>query len=445
MQDRFGLPVTCDAPAALSRYIEAVDLLLSANHGAAERLDAALALAPDFALAHAARARLLQMYARPAEAKAAAAEARRLAAAVSRRERGHIEAVALAVDGRGADAMAQVERHVAEFPRDALPLSLALGVYGLLGFSGRVDHHEAQLALLQGLASKWDADWWFLTYLGWALVETGAPARGVPLIDRALELNPRNAHGAHARAHAFYELGEAAAGHDFVGAWLPAYDRQSQLHCHLTWHQALFALQLGNTDTALALYADAIRPEVATSPPLFSLADAASLLWRLGLYGHPVDAAAWQAVQALALRAFPHAGQAFADVHATLSAASTGATPEARIDELDALCAAGRLPAGTVVPALCRGLAALGAGRPDAAAALLAPALAEIARIGGSHAQRDVIEDSLIIAYLRAGDRAKAKAAMHRRAAHRATHLDEAWLGRIGKAGTPGLGTERAV
>ena len=432
MQDRFGLPVTCDAPAALSLYVEAVDLLLSANHGAAERLDAALALAPGFALAHIAKARLLQMYARPVEAKAAAAEARRLAAAANPRERGHVEAVALAVEGRGAEAMAQVERHAAEFPRDALPLSLALGVYGLFGFSGRIDHHEAQRALLQSLAPSWGEDWWFLTYLGWSLVETGEPAKGVPLLDRGLDLNPRNAHGAHARAHAFYELGEAQAGHDFVAGWLPAYDRQSQLHCHLTWHQALFALQLGDAETALALYRDAIRPEVAASPPLFTLADAASLLWRLGLYGRTVDAAAWGPVQALAAQAFPHAGLAFADVHATLSAASTGAATEPRIDALDGLQAAGRLPAGAVVPALCRGLAALGAGRPAEAAALLEPALAETARIGGSHAQRDVIEDSLIIAQLRAGDRAKAMAALRRRSAHRAGHLDEAWLGRIG-------------
>ncbi|MEQ9640726.1 MAG: tetratricopeptide repeat protein [Alphaproteobacteria bacterium] len=428
-QDRFGLPVNCDQPAAVALYTEGLDLLLSANAGAAERLDAALAEAPDFALAHAARARLAQMYAQPAVAREHAGIARKQAR--GEREQGHVEAIALAVEGRAGDAMAQVARHARDFPRDALPLSLALGVYGLLGFSGRVDHHEAQRDLLESVAHGWDEDWWFLTYLGWSYAETFDPAKGAPLLDRALELNPRNAHAAHARAHAYYEAGEAAAGRDFVAAWLPDYDRDSQLHCHLTWHTALFALQLGDVDAALALYDDAIRPDVATSPPLFTLADAASLLWRLAAYGQTVDTAAWGPVAALAGNAFPHAGLPFADVHATMAAAAAGADVAARIAEIDALVAAGKLAAGPVVPALCRGLAAFDAGEPDRAVAILEPALSELARIGGSHAQRDVIEDTVIIGYLRAGQNQAAAEALERRTRHRAGHLDADWLGRI--------------
>lgn len=428
-QDRFGLPVDCDSPAAVALYIEGLDLLLSANAGAVERLNGALDLAPDFALAHAAKARLAQMYAQPSVAREQANIARQKAN--GDREQGHVEAIALVIEGRGGDAMAQVASHAKAFPRDALPLSLALGVYGLLGFSGRADHHEAQRDLLESVAHGWDDDWWFLTYLGWSYAETGDPAKGAPLLDKALELNPRNAHAAHARAHAYYEAGEAATGRDFVAAWLPGYDRESQLHCHLTWHTALFTLQLGDVDAALALYDDAVRPDVATSPPLFTLADAASFLWRLTAYGNDVDAKAWAQVDKLARDAFPHGGLPFADVHATLAAAAAGTDVETRIAEIDALVADGKLAAGPVVPALCRGLAAFAAGEPDRAAEILEPALAEMARIGGSHAQRDVIEDTLIVAHLRAGKMAEAEAALRRRCEARAGHLDAAWLGRI--------------
>lgn len=62
--------------------------------------------------------------------------------------------------------LALVRAHAAEYPRDALPLSLALGVFGLLGFSGRRDHHEAQRALLEELAPSRPEDWWFSGYLG---------------------------------------------------------------------------------------------------------------------------------------------------------------------------------------------------------------------------------------------------------------------------------------
>src|ERR1700686_4970072 len=299
MEDRFGLPLTTQSAQAAESYDRAVDLLLSANTGGEALLDAALAADPEFALAHIARARLCQMQARMPEAKDAAAKARALQDLVSRREQGTIEVVALAVDGAGPQAMARLEAHVAAYPRDALALSLALGVFGLLGFSGRLDHHEAQLALLERLAPRWDEDWWFLTYLGWARIETGDVAAGAREVERALALNPHNAFAAHARAHGYYEAGDAEAGAAFIESWLPGYDRKSQLHCHLSWHLALFELARGQPERARALYEDAIRPAVSHAPPLFNLADAASFLWRWPIYGErPPLAAQWREVEA---------------------------------------------------------------------------------------------------------------------------------------------------
>src|SRR5216683_170156 len=266
-EDRFGLALTTSSEAAAGNYVRALDLMLSANIGGEALLDAALDADPEFALAHIARARLLAVQARVAEAKEAAATARLLSDRVSAREARHIETVAL--------AMAMLEEHVAEFPRDALVLSLALGVFGLLGFSGRADFHEAQLALLERLAPHWDEDWWFLTYLGWARIELGDIAAGAREVERALDLNPRNAYAAHARAHGYYEAGDAEGGAAFVEAWLPGYDRRSQLHGHLAWHLALCELARGNSERARALYADAIRPAVSHAPPLFNLADSA--------------------------------------------------------------------------------------------------------------------------------------------------------------------------
>jgi hypothetical protein len=74
-KDRFDLPVTSASGEAVADYVAAVDLLLSANTGGEERLARAIAADPDFALAHIARARLLQLQARMPEARAAAAQA----------------------------------------------------------------------------------------------------------------------------------------------------------------------------------------------------------------------------------------------------------------------------------------------------------------------------------------------------------------------------------
>jgi tetratricopeptide (TPR) repeat protein len=431
MRDRFDLPVTSAAAAAVEEYVAGVDLLLSANIGAEDHLARAVATDPDFALAHIARARLLQMQARMPDALAAAARAEALCERVSRRERRHIEAIALAVRGSAAQALTLVRTHSAEYPRDALPLSLALGVFGLLGFSGRVDHHEAQLALLQELAPHWGEDWWFLGYLGWAYIETGEVARGTELVERSLALNPRNAHGAHQRAHGFFESGDAEGGVRFLAAWLPSYDRAGHLHCHLSWHLALFELARGHPERARAIYFDSIRPSVAQSAPMLSLADSASFLWRWWLYGvtPPLDTE-WLEVAAHARRHFPKASLVFADLHAGLAEAATrdDAGVEARVAGLYRLAEEGRLPPGKMSLALCTGVTALARGDTAEAGRVLEAALCELPRIGGSHAQREVFEDSLIVAYLRSGQRDKLEPLLRSRLARRASARDAAWL-----------------
>lgn len=436
MTDRFELPVTAASAEAVADYVAAVDLLLSATPGADARLERALAADPDFALAQIARARLLQLQARIGEARAAAESATALAVRTSTREIRHVEAIARAIAGDAPGALALVQEHAAEYPRDALPLSLALGVFGLLGFSGRRDHHEAQLALLEGLAPHWPEDWWFLGYLGWAEIETGAVATGTRRVEHSLELNPRNAHGAHQRAHGYFEAGDAEGGARFIADWLPGYERAGHLHCHLSWHLALFELARGDSDRAMAVYRDAIRPAVALSVPMLSLADSASFLWRWQIYGtRPALADEWKEVAVHARRHFPRASLAFADLHAALAEAATGddAAVESRIAGLNQLAAEGKLPSGEVAPALCAAAAALARADPAKAAAVLEAALADLPRVGGSHAQREVFEDALIIADLKSGRPENAARLLRARLARRPSTRDEDWLRRCSR------------
>ncbi len=435
MRDRFDLPVTAASVEALDDYVAAVDLLLSANIGADDRLARAITADPDFALAHIAQARLLQLQAKLPEARHAAARAKALRGHVTTRERRHIETIALAVEGSPTEALAAVRAHALEHPRDALPLSLALGVFGLLGFSGRLDHHEAQLALLEELAPHWGNDWWFLGYLGWAYIETGDLATGVPLVERSLAGNLRNAHAVHQRTHGFFEAGDAEGGAAFIAGWLPGYERAGHLHCHLSWHLALFELALGNPERSCAIYLGNIRPSVALSAPMLSLADSASFLWRWQVYGAvPPLEKEWMEVANHARRHFPRAGLAFADLHAGLAEAAIGDGEglRTRIEGLRELCEQGRLPPGGVAPGLCAGVAALASGDNAAAASMLESALADLPRIGGSHAQREVFEDSLIVAYLRSQQLSKAAPLLRGRLARRPSPQDETWLALCG-------------
>jgi hypothetical protein len=435
--DRFGYPLTTVSEEAAEHYERAVECMLSANFGAADALDAALHADPDFALAHAAKARWLQIYMRIPEAKAEAAAARALRDRLTPREARHVEIIARAIDGAGPQALALLDEHMADYPRDALPLFLALGAFGLLGFSGRLDHCEAELAMLQRLAPQWGEDWFFLTFLGWARIESGNDvAAGIAEVERALSLSPRNGWGAHALAHGYYEAGDAEAGAAFVEGWMPNYDRRSQLHGHLSWHLALCELARGNPSRAHEIYADAIRVPVVHAPQVIKLSDPAAFLWRWQIYGEApqVNGEDWHEVAEFARQSFPHAAMHFADLHAVLADVAIGDTAAAqqRIAETRDRLSSGRLPQGEVVPVLGEGIVAFAGGDYGAAADLIGPVLPEVIRVGGSGAQRELFEDTFIVACLRSGRDKAARERLTERLARRPSERDRRWLASIG-------------
>jgi hypothetical protein len=233
--------------------------------------------------------------------------------------------------------------------------------------------------------------------------------------------NPRNAHGAHIKAHVLYERGEDRAALDYLDAWLPTYAREGLMHCHISWHVALFALMLGDVDRAWRVYESQVHPGGAWGPALNVATDAAAFLWRAELAGHVRRPKAWQEVHAYAQRSFPKAGVAFVDVHRALAAVAAGdgdAIGNIAL-ELKQRAASGRSPAGDVVPRLADGLAAYGKGDWTAAVGALEPALAETVRIGGSRAQRDLIKNTLLAAYIKSGRAADARELIAARAERR--------------------------
>jgi tetratricopeptide (TPR) repeat protein len=419
LEDRYGLALSTSSRAARDAYVAGADCILSANAGVERHLGRAIEADPDFALAHVALARGLLLKAQVPEARAAAARARELAAHATPREQGHVNALALAVEGRPAEALAATREHLLQYPRDAMVLAPATGVFGLIGFSGRQEREQELYEFLRGIAPAYGADWWFECVLAFAACEYGRLDEARTLIERSMAANPRNAHGAHIKVHVLYERGEAKAGLDYLNGWMPGFDREGLLHCHLSWHAAIFALALGRADEAWRTYRSAVHPGGAWGPPLNVLTDSVSFLWRAELHGEARRDDLWREVHAYGCTAFPKSGIAFADVHTALCCVANGdADGLGKLgDELRERASAGRLPAGPVVPLLAEGFGAFGARKWDRAAELLGKALAETVRIGGSRAQRDVVLKTLVAAYLKSGRDAEARALLARRAA----------------------------
>lgn len=404
MLDSYGLALSTRSQAARDAYTEGCRRLLTLYPGALPAFDEAIAADPGFALAHAARARALQLAGDVAGTQAAAATAEALATGQTERERSHAAVFAHLAAGRSDQALAAVRAHVALWPRDAVVASTAANQTGLIGMSGRAGRERHQLDFLAVLAPHYGNDWWLDGHYALALSELGHWAEARFRVERSLAAEPRNAFAAHSMAHLQYETGEPEASIAFLRDWLAQYPREGAFRGHLSWHLALALLGEGRVDEGFALYEDAFAAEEYPGPKVVKLMDAASYLWRAELAGHPRDHARWREVHDFAHRAFPRPGLAYADWHVALAdAVAGGAEAAARAKELEDLARAGRYPAGPGMAAFARAVAAF--ERKDFAAAitLLEPVLPERERFSGSRAQLDLLEFTLLKAYLDSG------------------------------------------
>jgi hypothetical protein len=430
-QDRYGLTLSTTSSEAAAAYCDGIDLLLSAWTGAAEAFDRAVAADPEFALAQIARARIHTFYQQGDVARKKAALARELVARNgTERERSHVETLALAVEGQIPAALAAALAHLETAPRDALVMSLPLGAFGLFAFSGMAGHDQARVDLCERHAHHYGDDWWFLTYHGWSLTENGELARGRAMTERAFGLRRANANAVHSLLHAMFEDGSLTEADALVTEWIPGYDRSGILHGHISWHQALGALEQSDAAKALAIYADVLKPAVTSAPPINVISDGASLLWRLSAYGHDVPHGLWTEADAFAQRAFPKSSIPFADVHMALFAAAThnSAALEQRLGVIEQRLSEGKLAAGPVVPKICRAMHAIADADYQGCIRHLAPVLDDVVRIGGSHAQREIIEDTFIVALMRGGELARARAMLDQRLHRRPSPRDARWM-----------------
>jgi tetratricopeptide (TPR) repeat protein len=401
LKDRYDLDLTTASAAARDAYVEGSTLALTFYPGAIEAYDRALAADPGFAMAHAGKAQILMRQGDPVPAREALAAAKALASGVSEREASHIALFDLAFSGQ-PDALPALYVHLAQWPRDALVVNTAANPNGLIGASGRLGQKRQIAALMDNLAPHYGDDFWFTSYHAMALSEDGrlGPARAK--IEQSLASSQENAHGAHSFAHVCYESGDPEPARRFLASWLATYPRDGFFYGHLSWHLSLFEILAGNWAEATHLYRDAIALDRHSGGPQQKVSDGAAFLWRSELAGHPRDTAAWEALHAYAKSALPRPGSSLADLHVILAEAVRGDAvgPEMRGHQIDAAAREGRYLSGAYLPALAPGFAAFERGDFDAAIEALAPFSGENERIGGSRAQHDLIDFTLLRAYL---------------------------------------------
>lgn len=396
--DQYDYVLTTSSDKARDHYVDGLDRLLAGRGGISKAFEAAVSEDPGFALGYAGLARGRQFEGNFEGARAAINEANARTKGISSREASHVEAFSLLIGGKGAEAYTKIRAHVDEHPRDALVAQTCSSVFGLIGFSGRPGREAETLAYMAKLAPDYGEDWWCLSQYAFALSENGDQDRASEMIERSLALNPRNANGAHVRSHVYYESGEAELGISYLDDWLRDYERSGYLHGHLSWHCALWALNQGQLDTMWQKLRDDIKPGASDGLPINILTDTASLLYRAEMAGVAVPAENWAEISAYAQQAFPEPSIGFIDIHSALAHAMAG-----RDEPLNHILEHPNPSTGDLVTPLAGGFRAMAAQQWEKAVDLLTTAMSDHARLGGSRAQRDMLELALLHALLKLG------------------------------------------
>ncbi|RBW61128.1 tetratricopeptide repeat protein [Ruegeria sp. A3M17] len=390
LEDRYGSPLTTTSQTARDAYVEGIDRFLGAFDDVEEAYRSAMQTDDSFAMPHVGLARYLVTVGRGQDAKRQIALAKELSHGVSPREAAQIDIISDLIEGRAPQAYRRIRDHVADHPRDILLAQTCTSVFGLIGFSGQAGREAEQLAYTTMLKPHYGDDWWFLCQHAFAQMEAGQIGPAAENIERALELKPDSAHSAHVRAHLYYENGETDAGYAYLREFWQDYPFTAYLHCHLSWHVALWALESGDVAGMWKLFDDYVSPERPPAPPLNVLTDSVAIVHRAFLAGEQIPQERWQQLSDYAVQFFPTPGLAFADIHAALAHAMAG-----NRERLEATIDGAKGPAGPTVASVAGAFRALADGNADEAIEKFVSVMSEHERLGGSRAQRDIVEFSL--------------------------------------------------
>jgi len=302
-------------------------------------------------------------------------------------------------------------------------------------FCAAVNAWEAQnyartLALLDELTVRWPAD---LCALKWgqyhafnlgdqsALLRFGERARIVHenspyvhgLLAFALEQNHRlreaeeegmraseiaidDAWAHHAVAHVMAAQGRAREGARWLNHCAHTWEPKGVfIREHNWWHAALFRLALGREAEAIEIFDARLWGEWPEFPQ--EQIGAVSMLWRLEMRGVEIGVR-WAPVVAEARKRAGEHLFPFHDLHYLYALARAGDPGEADAF-LGSLKRKAESGADAVWPEVCLpaaiGVKDFAEGRHEDAAAALAPVMADLQRIGGSHAQRHLFIETL--------------------------------------------------
>ena len=414
--DAQGLGLTAPSAAAAAAYDHAILGYLAYRADTPKRLEALMALSADMPMAQVLKGYFMMLGFKQAlvpVAKAAAVAAQTQAALVTEREKSHIAALMAWVDGDVERTLAIWESIMAAYPRDVLAFRLHHFTAFWLGAADRMA--QAVDLVLPAFGPEEPTTAALLACKAFAYEELGRLDEAERAGRDAIERAPADLWAAHAVAHILEMQGRQDDGIALLAELEPHWIGGNSLLHHLFWHRGLYHYERGEFSAVLALYDQQFRnfssPLVSATPDLYiDVQNAASMLFRLERQGVDVGHR-WDELADKAEARIGDCLSAFTLPHWMMALAATRrfSAAERMLDGMEAFVAEGR---GTTAPIVrdhalpvCRAIVLRAKGEPGAAIEAMRPALTGLDRLGGSHAQHDVLQQLFLDCALEAGAR----------------------------------------
>ncbi|MFE5483429.1 FAD/NAD(P)-binding protein [Streptomyces sp. NPDC056527] len=421
--DQFGLPLSTHAAAAAS-FRSGLGRVVTVRAKAAEAFARATELDPGFALGHAALALLGHECGADVDVDRELADAQRSAAERGdERERSFVDVVTRRVRAHDGDGGADGDRalvdHLDRFPGDAFALSIAVPTIAFSGV-GDLDGTLAQ-RLVERTAPAYDGHWFHTSLLAFLRQEQGRIDEAGALARVALAAEPASGHAVHALAHVHYESGEHRAGRDWLDGWIGGQGRGAVHRAHFSWHVALHELALDDAEAVRRRWFAQLAPRQVNG--VRALVDSGSLLWRARMsrnWTGPVPVGG--VLDAVARDLVERPATAFTALHSAVALTAAGDLPALR--RLRTHATGADTVQREVIAPLCRALEAVLEEQWTTAVEGLRDLLPTLRRVGGSAAQREVVEETLLYALMEAGHSDAARHLLEQRLDRRASPLD---------------------
>lgn len=316
-------------------------------------------------------------------------------------ERILVKALEAAVDGSFSRAVDLLDYGFEDDPAAFLPFKISHAMRFMLGDAAGM--LKASTRAVANLDAAGPAAGFLLGCHAFSLEEHGRYSEALEAGERAIALQPHDAWGLHAVSHVFEMRGETAEGIDWLERSRKAWSRCNNFSFHMAWHLGLLHLERGDHDRVLEIYDDEVRPQ--PTDDFRDMANAVSLLWRLEQSGvHVGDR--WSDVAEIAYRRRTDTTLIFAALHNLAAMVAVGERNGVAelVAQIDAKALGtddqARVAAEIGVP-MARVLAGLDA---PADRQMIDRMVANLPRIGGSNAQRDLFVLALAKAVSAGGD-----------------------------------------